>query len=42
MALTNSSTRHNMSVGETCINGKKQNTVVDNYDPPTAVRNLMG
>ena len=41
MALTSSSTRHNMSVGETCINGQKQHTVVDNYDPPTVVRNLM-
>ena len=42
MALTSSSTTHNMSVGETCINGQKQHTVVDNYDPPTVVRNLMG
>ena len=42
MALTSSSTRHNMSVGETCVNGQKQHTVVDNYGPPTAVRNLMG
>ena len=42
MALTSSATTHNMSVGETCINGQKQHTVVDNYDPPTVVRNLMG
>ena len=42
MALTSSSTTHNMSVGETCINGQNQHTVVDNYDPPTVVRNLMG
>ena len=42
MALTSSSTRDNMSVGETCINGPKQHTVVDNYAPPTVVRNLMG
>ena len=41
MALTSSSTTHNMSVGETCINGQKQHTVVDNYDQPTVVRNLM-
>ena len=41
MALTSSSTRHNMSLGETCINGQKQHTVVDNCDPPTVVRNLM-
>ena len=42
MALTSSETTHNMSVGETCINGQKQHTVVDSYDPPTVVRNLMG
>ena len=42
MALTSSSTTDNMSVGETCINGPKQHTVVDNYAPPTVVRNLMG
>ena len=42
MALTSSSTRHNMSVGKTCINGQKQHTVVDNYDPTTVVRNHMG
>ena len=42
MALTSSATTHNMSVGETCINGQKQHTVVENYDPPTVVRNLMG
>ena len=42
MVLTISATRHNMSVGETCISGQKQHTVVDNYDLPTVVRNVMG
>ena len=42
MASTSSSTKDNMSVGETCINGPKQHTVVDNYAPPTVARNLMG
>ena len=42
MALASSPTTHNMSLGETCINGQKQHTFVDNYDPHTVVRNLMG
>ena len=42
MALASSSTTHNMSLGETCINGQKQHTFLDNYDPHTVVRNLMG